>query len=65
MKSSKEKEEELNAELTNDFNLVDERVGLIPESVKPYLLCSQGVILVYYIAILVVFLRHISHRPQI
>ena len=55
----------MKAEYKGDFELIDERVGLVPESVKPYLLTSQGVLLIYYIIILVVFLRHISRRPQI
>ena len=64
-KSDEEKEKGLKSEYSGDFGLVDERIGLVPESVKPYLLSSQLVILIYYIVILVVFLRHISRRPQI
>ena len=38
--SDEEKEKGLKAEYKGDFELIDERVGLVPESVKPYLLTS-------------------------
>ena len=39
--------------------------GLIPEQVKPLILASQATILVYYSAVTILFMVHVSCQPRI